>query len=182
MNPKTDRRPAETVTALRARTPLPQGQSGFCASSIILTLKGAIQIGDLAIGDKVITRDTGTAQLLDIRHLPAETPFVVMKQGTLGAQRPERDMRLTENTMLYCRSSGGTYPTGHNFESIRIDQLIDGTDVLKQSIPAKNTFVALVFEQVHIVYVDGVEVLCSMRPTPLKAQHRRSAKIIRLQM
>ncbi|WP_420863775.1 Hint domain-containing protein [Algirhabdus cladophorae] len=170
MNPKTDRRPAEFNTVLRAQKDYPRS-CGLPTTSSILTLRGQIKISDLRAGDKVITRDSGTAQLLAIDIDTATGPMVKVQSGALGDATPPTDVVIPAETELFLRDSLVHAYLGKSSALVRVTDLIDKKMI--KPCTARVEMAYLTFALPHILYVDGLEISSGL--TPETFQHARSA-------
>lgn len=155
MEPKTARR-ASKVHAL----PEPHvSASGLCADTIVLTLAGEQRVCDLAIGAKVITRDSGTAILRDIRCNTQHCAMVQIKAGSLGHRRPPQDLLLPAQTALNIRDWRAKAIYGVDQALIPAEKLQDGEYV--RVLPKRDVEVyELIFERPHIIYAGGMEMAC----------------------
>ena len=131
--------------------------AGLQADSIILTLQGERPISDLAVGDRVITRDSGTALVRSVRSHKVTTRAVRILAGSLGHTRPECDVTLPAGQPVLVRDWRARALFNVRQAMVAAHRLIDGefiTDAGEQEM----TLYELEFEAPHILYVDGLEV------------------------
>lgn len=62
--------------------------TGLCADTIVLTMDGELRAGDIAPGDRIITRDAGMVVLRDVKKRRIVCDAVQIKAGSLGHKRP----------------------------------------------------------------------------------------------
>ena len=132
-------------------------QTGLPADSIIMTLKGEMQVCDIQPGDRVITRDCGTAQVARIVSRTIAARRVQIKAGSLGHTRPDHDVILPADQPILIRDWRARALFGCNQALVPAHRLVDGEFVtLKTS--AVMTVYDIEFDQPHILYVDGLEI------------------------
>ncbi|WP_299843072.1 Hint domain-containing protein [uncultured Roseovarius sp.] len=152
MKPKTVGR----ENGFRSVTP-PTESSGLMADSIILTLDGEVRVGDLCDGQRVITRDSGTAQIKAVRQHKIVDKAVRIKAGSLGHTRPDRDVTLPAGQGILVRDWRAQAIFGTAQAMVPVSQLIDGEFITPLG-PTSMTIVEIEFDHPHILYVDGLEV------------------------
>ena len=158
MNPKTDRRTEDTIVALRAPQTVNVKQQGFVAGSMILTLKGERDVCDLKPGDKIITRDTGTAVLKSVTLRQSVGSKIKIKAGSLGSTRPDKDMIVSPDTEILIRDWRAQALFGQIQALVPASRLVDGEFIAHSDATDAIQSVELGFEDQHVLYVDGVEV------------------------
>lgn len=130
---------------------------GICGGTTVLTLAGELPVEHLVRGDRVITRDSGTAVLRGVRVTEVRIAPIRIKAGSLGHTRPDRDMIVAPHTMIHIRDWRAMAMYGTPTAMVPASQLVDGEFVAEQG-PATIRLFSLVFDRDHIVYADGLEV------------------------
>lgn len=132
--------------------------TGICAGTSIMTLDGETSVEHLQPGDRVITRDGGAAILRKITRHKAKVRPVVIKAGSLGHTRPDRDMTVTPATHIHIRDWRAPVLFGAASANVEAYRLADGEFVAQKSWRLMEVF-ELGFDADHIVYAGGVEIL-----------------------
>lgn len=135
--------------------------TGLCAGTAILTLAGEIPVERLRAGDKVITRDSGVAVLRDITVKQVEITPIRILGGSLGHNRPERDMVVAPDAQLHLRDWRAMALFGRPSAMVPASRLIDGEFVAEEPT-CMMTIHTLSFDKTHIVYCDGMEIAASL--------------------
>src|SRR6056297_423318 len=137
--------------------------TGLMAQSIILTLDGEKPVGDVKPGDRVITRDSGTAIVTATHARRVSMPVVRIRAGSLGHTRPERDMTLPAGQQVLIRDWRAKALFGRDQVLVPVERLVDGEYVCREE--AKDITVCdIEFDRQHILYVDGIEVAGQIDP------------------
>lgn len=131
--------------------------TGLMAQSIILTLDGEKSVGDVKPGDRVITRDSGTAIVTATRARRVSMPVVRIRAGSLGHTRPERDMTLPAGQQVLIRDWRAKALFGRDQALVPVERLVDGEFVCREEA-SDITVCDIEFARPHILYVDGIEV------------------------
>jgi len=97
-----------------------------------MTMDGEIPVEHLSVGDRIITRDSGMSVLRSVSSETVKMTPIRIKAGSLGHARPDRDMMVSPNALLYIRDW-------------RAEALFGAS--------------AVSFDRQHILYADGVEML-----------------------
>ncbi len=164
MNPKTDGRVDGTMTVTRERAPRTTVkhnlQSGLCAGTIVLTMKGEVPVEHLQAGDRVITRNSGMAVVKAIAKTDCKTDLVTIKAGSLGTTRPDKDMTLAAATQVLIRDWRAEAIFGKDQALVPAARLIDGEFVSKSSSETQTVLYNLQFDAEQIIYADGMEIRC----------------------
>ena len=130
---------------------------GLLANSIILTLSGETRVKDLRAGDRIITRDSGTAVLRGLRKTRVRAQAVRIKAGSLGHTRPERDVTLPAGQPVLIRDWRAKALFGRERALVAAHRLADGEFVTLHDA-ARMTLYTLEFDAAHVLYVDGLEL------------------------
>ena len=152
MKPKTVGRVSDQKV-----TESPKHTSGLCADGVIMTLNGERAVSDLAPGDRVITRDSGTASIKSIKSRQIITQAVCILAGSLGHTRPDRDVTLPAGQPVLVRDWRARAIYNTRQAMVPAHQLIDGEFITDQG-EVEMTLYTLTFDAPHILYVDGLEV------------------------
>ncbi len=134
-----------------------QNAGGFFASSMIMTALGERPVHSLVAGDRIITRDRGMAVLEDVRYRTLETPLVRIAARSLGHNRPEEDTLLPIGQRILIRDWRAKAVFGSNHALVPVERLLDGEFITLEARQAVTVY-DLLFDDPHILYVDGLEV------------------------
>lgn len=145
-----------TAALLRAETCLTL-LSGLAAGTVVLTLRGEVAVEDLVAGDRVITRDNGAQPLRAVEAVAARVAPVRVAAGSLGHNRPDRDMLIGPGTRVHLRDWRARALYGRARALVEVHRLIDGEFVTEER-PRGLTLHTLAFDGPQIVYADGVEI------------------------
>jgi hypothetical protein len=132
----------------------------LCAGARVLTLDGEVAVEDLTPGAKVITRDSGMARLVALTFAREEAEVVLVKAGSLGQNRPERDSVVLPETALHLRDWRAKAFRGAERANVRAEELIDDQFVIRCAARSRRV-VTLVFDRPHVIYADGLELATS---------------------
>ncbi len=133
--------------------------TGLFAHSIILTLAGEQNIGDVKVGDRVITRDSGAAVVRHVRRRTITCDTVTIQAGSLGDKRPDCDTVLPAGQPVLIRDWRAKALFGNRQALVAVDRLIDG-EFIRRAASSEMTVIELAFDRAHVLYVDGLEVAC----------------------
>lgn len=131
---------------------------GICAGTSVLTLKGDMAIDQITAGDRIITRDSGSAVVKDVQAATVQVAPIRIKAGSLGHTRPDRDMIVAPDTQIYIRDWRAEALFGKPAVAVAAMRLIDG-EFLAQEEMVEMTVYTLIFDREHIIYADGVEMI-----------------------
>ena len=145
--------PAEVLP----ETGINQTLVGLCAGTIVLTLDGELPVEHLAIGDRVITRSSGTAILRDIVITQTVLTPIRIKAGSLGHTRPDRDMLVAPEAQLHIRDWRAEALFGKPSAMVPARRLIDG-EFVAEEMTRMVTLFNLVFDRPQVIYADGLEI------------------------
>ena len=146
----------DTITAQEVVDP--RLATGLHENTAIRTLAGDISISDLKPGAKVITRDSGYAILRDIRSTATQECAILIKSGSLGHFRPEKNTYVMPGTQIHIRDWRAVALFGSRTANVPAQRLIDGGFVVQSEIAMSRTY-DLVFDHPHVVYANGMEIL-----------------------
>jgi len=134
--------------------------AGVCAGTTIMTMDGEIPVEHLTSGDRVITRDSGMAVVRDVKCETVKVAPISIKSGSLGHSRPDRDMLVSPDALVYLRDWRAEALFGASAVAVEAHRLVDG-DFLCQGPARDMQIFTLVFDRQHIIYADGVEMMSS---------------------
>ncbi|HGG64087.1 MAG TPA: type I secretion protein [Rhodobacteraceae bacterium] len=135
----------------------------FTPGTLIATPKGERLVEDLAVGDKIITRDNGIQEIRwvgekklhwqDLATNPHLMPILI-KKGALGNDLPERDMLVSPNhRMLVSNDKTSLY-----FEEREVlaaaKHLVNNRDILQQEV-ISTSYLHFMFDNHEVVLSDG---------------------------
>ena len=135
----------------------PTSLSGLCAGSIVLTLDGELPVEHLSIGDRIVSRTSGTAILRDIKVTEMMMTPIRIKAGSLGHTRPDRDMLVSPEAQLHIRDWRAEALFGTPSAMVAARRLIDGEFVAEETTRVVTLF-TLVFDRPQVIYADGMEI------------------------
>lgn len=147
----------------------PIDATGLLAHSIILTLAGEKPVGDVVSGDRVITRDSGSAVVHNVRRRKITCDRVIIQAGSLGDKRPDCDTVLPAGQPVLIRDWRAEAMFGSRQALVAAERLIDG-EFIRRDASTEMTVIELEFDRAHILYVDGLEVACHTVKTAQTAQ------------
>ncbi len=133
-------------------------ESGICSGTTIMTLDGEIPVEHLNVGDRIITRDSGMSVLRNITTRTAKVAPIRIKAGSLGHTRPDRDMLVSPGARIHLRDWRAEALFGAKTASVTAKRLIDG-EFLAQLDPREMKVYDLQFDNAHIIYADGIEMI-----------------------
>lgn len=140
-----------------AEVAAPTNLSGLCAGSIVLTLDGELPVEHLSIGDRIVSRTSGTAILRDILVTEVMMTPIRIKAGSLGHTRPDRDMLVSPEAQLHIRDWRAEALFGTPSAMVPARRLIDGEFVAEETTRVVTLF-TLVFDRAQVIYADGMEI------------------------
>lgn len=155
MEPKTVRRDRGGLPARHIE--YPQADNRLVAGTSVLTLDGVLPVEFLAPGDRLITRDSGTATLRAVERDRALVPLVAIRAGTLGNARPEGDILLPERQEVLVRDWRAPALFGASAALVPALRLVDGTYIRALGAVEVET-VRLILDAPHILYAEGLEL------------------------
>ena len=135
----------------------------FTPGTIITTAQGPVPVQDLRQGDKIITRDNGIqkiswigAKQLNGRDLLAKPNFrpILIPQGALGNELPERDMLLSPNHRVLIANERTSLYLGETEVFVSAKHLINKHGIQQIDTVGVN-YIHFMFEQHEVVLSDG---------------------------
>lgn len=132
-------------------------QQGILAGSILLTLAGEVAVEDIAVGARVITRDSGMAIVRRVCVRTLRSDVVRILAGSLGHRRPERDVRVLADQRILVRDWRAEAMFARPQALVAARALIDGEFVTLEASKAVTVF-EIECERPHVLYADGLEI------------------------
>lgn len=133
-------------------------RTGLATGSIVMTLEGEMPVEELAVGDRIITRDTGMATITAIRKKDMTCDMVAIMAGSLGHTRPDRDVMVPADQRILIRDWRAEALTGQKQALIPARALVDGEFVqLRQDMQV--TAYEIELDRAQVIYADGLEVV-----------------------
>lgn len=136
----------------------------FTPGTKIATVKGEVQIEKLVVGDKVVTRDNGVQEIrwvgnkkIDWRIMTAYPHLkpVLVRQGSLGNDLPERDMMVSPNHRVLVENARTALQFDEPEVLVAAKHLIGGMAV--RSIDSiGTTYIHFLFDRHEVVLSDGI--------------------------
>ena len=149
--------PGPTKTLARAST-VTTDVAGLCHGTVVLTRRGEVPVQDLRPGDRLVTRDAGLATVSYIAASRARFAPVRIRAGSLGHNRPDRDMVTAPGTKLYVRDWRAQALYGADQAAVPAARLIDG-EYVAATAPVTTLVYRIAFDRPHVIYAGGVEVV-----------------------
>jgi hypothetical protein len=143
--------------------------AGVLFGSIILTLDGEMPVEHLLPGDRIVTRDSGTAVLASLHRHQTRVSAVRIVAGALGDTRPDRDVVLPEGQQVLVRDWRAEAIFGLGQVAAPAHALIDGEFITSEGVQTM-TLHELRFDAEHVIYADGLELVA-----PAGREVKRSA-------
>ncbi len=160
MEPNSVERADDQAVCVRLQRP--GISNALVAGCMVLTPDGSLPVQYLSPGDRVITRDTGTAILTDVRHSRQHVQAVSILAGTLCNSRSDRDAVLSASQEVLIRDWRARAVFGKSSALVPAHRLVDG-EFVRALGEIELILVELIFEVSHILYADGLE-LASCQP------------------
>ena len=135
----------------------------FTPGTRIATPKGEIMVENLQVGDRVITRDNGIQEIrwvgardmsgAELEHLAHLKP-VLIRQGALGNDLPERDMMVSPNHRVLVANDKTALYFEEREVLVAAKHLIglEGIDIVEVS---HTTYIHVMFDQHEVILSDG---------------------------
>jgi len=136
----------------------------FTIGTMIATPKGERPVQDLQVGDLVITRDNGIQAIrwVGARKITAEQFSrathlhpIMIRQGTLGSNLPERDMMVSPNHRVLVANDKTALHFDEREVLVAAKHLtgVLGVDVMPS---VGLTYIHLMFDQHEVILSDGI--------------------------
>jgi hypothetical protein len=141
-------------------------ETGIGPGTSVLTADGMIPVEFLSPGDRVVTR-AGMRTLRRLSFRLHNGPVVCIRAGTLGYDRPDRDLTVAEGQPVRIADWRAQALWGKREAIVPIARLIDGTHVARADVADLRLF-TLHFDRPEVFHADGVECLSGV-PVPAMA-------------
>lgn len=138
----------------------------FTPGTRILTECGYVAVEDLAVGDRVRTRDAGLQRLCwigradlsaqDLRVNPAFQP-VCIRADAFGPGQPARDLLVSPQHRILVRDWAAELHFGTTEVLIAAQHLIDGRRVIRAAAPEGISYLHIMCAAHHIIWAEGLE-------------------------
>jgi hypothetical protein len=135
----------------------PNSETGFASGTLILSQDGEIPVEFLSPGDRIISRDSGFVTLDHISRSHQPIRAVRFAAGSLGHTRPEQDLTLPENQLVFVRDWRAQSLFGVAQAIVPARDLIDGEFICDLGVQPLMLH-QLHFAQPHVIYAGGLEV------------------------
>jgi len=123
----------------------------------LLTLDGEMPVEYLSVGDKLITRDTGTSKIVHIQRSTRTAHAISIAAGSLGDTRPEQDAILAADQMVLIRDWRARALFQSDRALVAARALVDGEFICDQGMH-QTTLFQIFCDGPHILYCDGLEL------------------------
>ena len=134
--------------------------AGLAAGSPIYTCDGVLPVEFLSPGDRIIARDAGAVTLRAISHRRIMARAVMVSAGALGATRPETPLVLLPDQQVFLRNWLARALRGADHALVEASCLVDNRYIRLAPQPLAFDVFDLDLGGRHIIYADGVELLC----------------------
>lgn len=135
----------------------------FTPGTLIATPKGERRVEDLEVGDRVITRDNGIQEIrwVGAREMSGEELArnahlqpVLIRQGALGNNLPERDMMVSPNHRVLVANDKTALYFEEREVLVAAKHLtgLEGVDIVQSS---GTTYIHVMFDQHEVILSDG---------------------------
>jgi hypothetical protein len=148
----------KTNTALQARIATGQTTAGFLASQMVFTLDGPCPAAKLRPHQWLVSRNSGSCQIAAIETVQRWVECVQFAADVFG-----QPLRLCADQPILMRPPKGPHQAPAALIAAR-DLLNGGSTVLEEARPT--VLRRIVMEEMHILYVDGVELLSAAPSAP----------------
>lgn len=139
----------------------------FTPGTRILTPTGPRNIEELEAGDRVVTRDHGSQcirwigatklSLASVSATPALRPILI-KQGALGPDLPESDLRVSRQHRILVRDWRSEVMFGvEGGVLVPAFTLCNDSSIVEEHPTAPVTYIHMAFDNHEVVYANGVE-------------------------
>lgn len=152
--------------------------SGLFLGTHVYTTDGVLPVEFLMPGDRIITRDAGARELRSVRYRHIHLAPVRVDRGALGCNSPGAPLMLLPTQPVLLRGARAQVLTGRPCATLPAATLIDGHRVRQAPRTDDHILFRLDLGGGHILYADGVEVLCTpltISTTPEPAWPREPA-------
>ena len=141
--------------------------SGIGAGTLIDTDQGHVPVDWLSVGDKVMTRDRGYAELIWIGAIATEllpVPCIRVDANGLGYQNPNFETFVTPNQLIRLHGPHIELHTGHNEALARAEQIAKWRGIETVDAADCPALYGMLFEDNQLVRANGMWVASMMEP------------------
>ena len=139
----------------------------FTPGTRILTPRGEVPVEELAVGDRVVTRDHGIQPIrwigrreinaTQLAMAPKLRP-VLIRADALGPGRPERDMRVSRQHRILIRDWRAEMMFGaEDGVLVPAHALCNDSSITEERPREGVTYLHIAFDRHEVVYADGIE-------------------------
>ncbi|MAY88027.1 MAG: hypothetical protein CML02_15075 [Pseudooceanicola sp.] len=137
----------------------------FTTGCQIVTPRGAVDVADLAVGDRLCTMDNGfqTIRWIGRCRLPtaalADHPDfrpILIRRDAFGPGCPDRDIRLSPQHRVLARGSQSELLFGESEVLVPIKKLINGTSILRDESLTDVTYHHILLDRHEVIWSDGL--------------------------
>jgi len=157
MKPNTVGRVGGEIPQTGQYAPYASRDTGLLQGTTLLTLDGEMPVEFIAVGDKIITRDSGIARVEHIQRTTRMVHTISVAAGSLGHKRPERDALLAGDQMCLIRDWRAQAMFSADRALVAARTLVDG-EFIRDLGQQEHTLIQLFCDAPHILYADGLEV------------------------
>lgn len=120
-------------------------------------MDGELPVEFLSPGDRIITRDSGVAELAYIHAIKTHCEMIAVMGGSLGHNKPEDDTAIPASQGVLLRDWRAAALRGARQAVVPARELTDGEFIRSLGTRSVMLYV-LEFDAPHILYVDGMEL------------------------
>ncbi|MGR3572016.1 Hint domain-containing protein [Brevirhabdus sp.] len=135
--------------------------SGLLLGTHVYTSDGVLPVEFLMPGDRLITRDAGARELRSIRYRHIPLAPVQVDRGALGCNSPGAPLLLLPTQPVLLRGARAQALSGRSCIPLPAAAFIDGRQIRQAPQTDDHILFRLDLGGGHILYADGVEVLCA---------------------
>ncbi|MEM9970941.1 MAG: Hint domain-containing protein, partial [Pseudomonadota bacterium] len=153
-----------TVRATATFTEIEKIVPCFTPGTRIATMTGEKPVEELAVGDRVITRDNGAQEVrwigskslsgMQMAAAPQLQPILIRK-GALGNGLPERDMLVSPQHRVLVNTPRVGMIFNEPEVLVAAKHLIDAEAGIVRVVPSETTYVHMMFDHHEVVLSDG---------------------------
>ena len=137
----------------------------FTTGCQIATPRGAVDVAELAVGDRLCTMDNGfqTIRWIGRCRLPrvaladhVDYRPIIVRRDAFGPGCPERDIRLSPQHRVLARGSQSELLFGESEVLVPIKKLINGTSILRDESLTDVTYHHILLDRHEVIWSDGL--------------------------
>lgn len=146
-----------------ARVNTPQsGPAGICATARLLTAQGERRLGDISVGDRVISRTSGMIRVASITRFRCESAPIALAPHALGNGRPSDLVLVSPSQPILLRDWRAKLLYGAPCALAPAAALVDHGYITRTPRLKGLEMVRLCFEAPEVLYVGMLE--CAFEP------------------